>query len=100
MQRMYVLQARRTSNKIRINTLGNILLNERAGLLFMDFDTGDVLYLTGRAEIIWSGEALQAFKGAERLIRFHAEEGVRVSQSLPFGWTFQESSPVNDMTGS
>jgi len=28
------------------------------------------------------------------------EEGIRVSQSLPFGWTIQESSPVNDLTGS
>ena len=66
----------------------------------MDFDSGDMLYLTGRAEIIWSGETLEAFKGAERLVRFRMEEGVRVSQSLPFGWTFQESSPINDLTGS
>jgi predicted pyridoxine 5'-phosphate oxidase superfamily flavin-nucleotide-binding protein len=31
------------------NTLGNLLVNPRAGLLFVDFTNGDVLQLTGRA---------------------------------------------------
>jgi predicted pyridoxine 5'-phosphate oxidase superfamily flavin-nucleotide-binding protein len=33
------------------NTLGNLLVNPRAGLLFADFTTGDVLQLTGRARV-------------------------------------------------
>ncbi len=33
------------------NTLGNLVANPRAGLLFVDFATGDVLQLTGRAQI-------------------------------------------------
>src|SRR3546814_14766932 len=32
------------------NTLGNIAINPRAGLLFVDFATGDLLTLTGRSE--------------------------------------------------
>ncbi len=35
------------------NTLGNILLNPRAGLLFIDFANGDLLWLTCTARVIW-----------------------------------------------
>jgi predicted pyridoxine 5'-phosphate oxidase superfamily flavin-nucleotide-binding protein len=33
------------------NTLGNFVDHPRAGLLFLDFETGDVLQLTGRARV-------------------------------------------------
>jgi hypothetical protein len=33
------------------NTLGNLVEHPRAGLLFLDFETGDVLQLTGRAQV-------------------------------------------------
>jgi predicted pyridoxine 5'-phosphate oxidase superfamily flavin-nucleotide-binding protein len=35
------------------NTLGNLMLNPRAGLLFVDFDRGDLLQATGVTEITW-----------------------------------------------
>jgi uncharacterized protein len=35
------------------NTLGNIELDPRCGLLFIDFSNGDTLQLSGRAEIVW-----------------------------------------------
>ena len=37
------------------NTLGNLLLNPRAGLVIADFGTGDMLFLSGVTEIVWSG---------------------------------------------
>ena len=37
-------------------TLGNLAANPRAGLLFLDWETGDALQLTGRAAIDWSAE--------------------------------------------
>lgn len=33
------------------NTLGNLLVHPQAGLLFLDFETGDVLQLAGRARV-------------------------------------------------
>ncbi|KAF9940393.1 hypothetical protein BGZ67_007731 [Mortierella alpina] len=33
------------------NTLGNIVNDERVGILFLSFDTGDTLHLTGRARV-------------------------------------------------
>ena len=38
------------------NTIGNLLCDPRVGLLFVDFETGGLLHLTGRAEIRWNGE--------------------------------------------
>ncbi len=39
------------------NTLGNLMLNPRAGLLFVDFDRGDLLQVTGLTEIAWHEQA-------------------------------------------
>jgi len=38
------------------NTIGNLVSNPRIGLLFVDFETGDLLQITGRAFIDWSPE--------------------------------------------
>ena len=36
------------------NTIGNILSNPNVGLLFVDFETGGLLHITGRASIDWA----------------------------------------------
>ncbi|MGK7932378.1 MAG: pyridoxamine 5'-phosphate oxidase family protein [Microcystaceae cyanobacterium] len=69
------------------NTFGNLELNPCAGLLFVDFEQGDLLYLTGKTEIIWQGEEIKAYEGAERLLRFNLEQGYRVKGSLPLSWS-------------
>jgi uncharacterized protein len=61
------------------NTLGNLMLEPRAGLLFVDFAHGDLLYLAVRAEIIWDGPDLANFIGAERLLRFEIQATVTVN---------------------
>ncbi|WP_284449859.1 pyridoxamine 5'-phosphate oxidase family protein [Spongiibacter tropicus] len=38
------------------NTLGNILLQPRVGLLFVDFEQGSLLQITGRATIEWQAD--------------------------------------------
>jgi hypothetical protein len=69
------------------NTLGNILLNPRAGLLFIDFSNGDVLQLTVNANIIFNGPDLDAFPGAERLLRCNVLSKKHVQASLPLRWS-------------
>lgn len=64
------------------NTLGNMLLEPRAALLFIDFSNGDLLHLQGRSEIVWRAEDHQDFPGAERLWRFHVERGWRCAGPL------------------
>ena len=88
------------SGNYLFNTIGNILENPKAGFLFPDFDAGDLVYMTGAAEIVWDGALADAFDGAERLIRFRAEEIIRVENSLPFRFTFEDYSPALARTGS
>ena len=88
------------SGNSHFNTLGNIVTNPRAGLLFIDFDSGDVLYLTCSAEIIWDSEEKRAFNGAERLVRFTLDEGTLIEGAMPIRWDFLDYSPSLDQTGS
>ncbi len=81
------------------NTLGNFLLEPRAGLLFLDWETGAALMLTGSVEIQWDGPEVDAFRGAERLWRFKVEEGVWLDHAIASDWTSGEASPNSLITG-
>lgn len=82
------------------NTIGNLLQNPRAGLLVIDFESGDLLYLAVDAEIIWEGSELESFAGAERLMRFHIREARRSPRGLPFRWSAVQYAPQLEKTGS
>ena len=82
------------------NTLGNIMLNPRAGLLFIDFETGDLLYLAADAQIVFDSPEMEAFAGAERLLRFKIRHVRHVVASLPLRWSSEvELSPFLANTG-
>jgi uncharacterized protein len=68
------------------NTLGNLLTNPKAGLVFAGFDTGDVLQLTGDTEIILDSPEIAKFDGAERLWRFSPRVIVHRPDALPLRW--------------
>ncbi len=82
------------------NTLGNLAVDPRAGLLFADFETGDLLQLTGTAEILWEGPELAAFRGAERLVTFTPSSVVLRRGVLPIRFAPLEASPVLVTTGT
>lgn len=69
------------------NTLGNLVHDPRAGLLFVDFASGDLVYIAVDTEIIWEGAELADFAGAERLMRFRVREVRRTPGVLPFRWS-------------
>jgi predicted pyridoxine 5'-phosphate oxidase superfamily flavin-nucleotide-binding protein len=64
------------------NTLGNMLLDARVALLFIDFERGDVIELLGRAEIAWASDA----EGG-RSWRFACAGGTWLQGALPLRWT-------------
>lgn len=81
-------------------TLGNMLLNPRAGLVIPDFESGHMLQLTGSTEIVWDDEPeVASFTGANRLWRFKPEAGVWLRNALPFDATLEEISPFSMQTG-
>lgn len=88
------------AGNLHFNTLGNLLLNPKAGLLFIDFSTGDVLQLSGRTEIILDGPQIEAFQGAERLWTFEVERLVRRPAALALRWRFDGMSPTSLLTGN
>jgi hypothetical protein len=89
------------AGNLHFNTLGNFLLNPRAGLVFVDFETGDMLHLTGDAEIILESREIGAFQGAERLWTFRPRKAILRPAALPLRWKFQPEgwSPNSLMTG-
>ena len=83
------------------NTLGNILLNGKAGLVFVDFASGDLLQLTGTAEVVLDSPEIAAFQGAERLWRLRPTRFVRRRAALPVRWStrLDGASPNALITG-
>lgn len=81
------------------NTLGNIEVNPRAGLLFIDFERGDLLQLAVTAEVLWDGPQLAAFAGAERLLRMQVVSVLHRPAALPLRWGQAAPSPFLEATG-
>ncbi len=77
------------------NTLGNLSVNPNAGLLFIDFDSGRTLQLTGRGSIDWSADRLRDFTGAERVVDFEVEEAIANENGFPLIAKFRQYSRFN-----
>lgn len=68
------------------NTIGNLVMDPRAGILFVDFERGSLLQLTGRVRIDWESPELERFPGARRLLHFELDEAVELERALPLRW--------------
>jgi hypothetical protein len=77
------------------NTLGNISANPNAGLLFIDFERGNTLQFTGKAQVIWDNDRVAEFAGAERLVEFDVERVIEIAGAIPLRWEFLGYSPFN-----
>jgi ferredoxin-NADP reductase/predicted pyridoxine 5'-phosphate oxidase superfamily flavin-nucleotide-binding protein len=74
------------------NTIGNLVMDPRAGLLFVDFERGSLLQLTGRTWIDWDSEAVSQHPGARRLVYFELEEAVELAGALALRWRRADES--------
>lgn len=87
------------------NTLGNLLVNPRAGLLFIDFARGDLLQVTGSTEVL-RDDALRDtalavdYPGAERFWRFKPGHGRWLRHALPMQLAFVDFSPASRAVGT
>ncbi|MFV3131948.1 pyridoxamine 5'-phosphate oxidase family protein [Niveispirillum sp. KHB5.9] len=89
------------AGNLLFNTLGNFLINPKAGVIFPDFETGDMLHLTGDAGVILQSDEIAAFQGAERLWTFRPRKVIFRPAALALRWAFQPEgwSPNSLMTG-
>ena len=83
------------------NTIGNFLHNPRAGLVFPDFTTGDLMMLTGTVEMLWEDDAeVKGNDSAERAWRFTVSQGITLKDALPFRGDLGEYSPYSVQAAS
>jgi predicted pyridoxine 5'-phosphate oxidase superfamily flavin-nucleotide-binding protein len=68
-------------------TLGNIFVSGTAGLLVLDFASGDAVYLTGAAELVLQGPEVDAYRGAMRVVKIHVRKARRLLAVVPLTWT-------------
>ncbi|MER7004136.1 pyridoxamine 5'-phosphate oxidase family protein [Dactylosporangium sp. NPDC000555] len=76
-------------------TLGNLELEPRCGLLFLDWEHSRTLHLTGRARTVRDPDRAAAVPGAQRLVDFDVGQVVQVTGGLPQRWSFGKYSRFN-----
>lgn len=76
-------------------SLGNLYLNPRIGIAVPDFDTSDVLYLTGTATVLAGPEAAALIPHTKLAVRITVTAARFVKDSLPFRGVLGERSPYN-----
>ncbi len=77
------------------NTIGNILENPKVGLLFVDFETGGLLQITGQAEIDWNAKNAKD-PNARRMIDVQIDEVVDRPNALSLRWE-REGVPLRNL---
>ncbi len=69
------------------NTIGNLVMDPRVGVTFVDFERGSLLQITGRASIDWDSAALADHPGAQRLVIIEIDEVRHLDGALPLRWS-------------
>lgn len=76
-------------------TLGNLEVDPRCGLLFLDWEHGHTLQLTGRARTDWDPLRAATTPGAQRMVDFEVEQVVQIDTAIPLRWSFDQYSRFN-----
>jgi hypothetical protein len=78
------------------NTIGNLLQDPRVGLLFVDFATGGLLHLTGRAKIDWAPEEARD-PNILRMIDVTIDAVIERTEALSLRWS-ADPAPSQNLT--
>ncbi|HEY6547048.1 MAG TPA: pyridoxamine 5'-phosphate oxidase family protein [Vicinamibacteria bacterium] len=68
------------------NSLGNLAGHPHAGLLFVEFETGNLLQITARARVVWEPDTV---------VRLEVDEVIETPQGSGLRFQLVEPSPVN-----
>lgn len=92
------------SGNNHFNTVGNLVEDARVGMTFVDFNHGQVLQITGTAEIDWDSPAVAAVPDAQRLIHVRIDEVVDTHNAFKLRWrepaAFQQLQVINKIQES
>ena len=81
------------SGNLLFNTLGNLEADARAGLLFIDFQSGEMLHVIGGTRICWDVPETTRSAGIERLIFLDIQCVVNRDHAFPHLFDFVSYSP-------
>ena len=76
-------------------TLGNLTVSPATGLLFIGWDTGRTLQISGRADVVWDEPRLESWPGAHRLVDVHIDAVVDRADGSALRWEFVEAHRLN-----
>ncbi len=83
------------------NTLGNFTANPRAGLIFLDFESGRTLQLTGRPGILYDVEdSAEETGGTNRYWQLHIDRWLEIAHASQLTWELLDFSPYNPSVGN
>ncbi len=77
------------------NTIGNLVMDPSVGLLFVDFENGHLLQISGKAMIDWNSPEIACHAGARRLVNIEVERVVQLGDVLPLRWRRSEGSVLS-----
>ena len=83
------------SGNSMFQTLGNLASDPHAGIVFVDFATGDLLQLSGRARVDFDPARAARFPGAERVVEFEIDAVRETSGAVPLRSYEVGASPFN-----
>ncbi|KAL1610626.1 hypothetical protein SLS60_002296 [Paraconiothyrium brasiliense] len=78
-------------------SLGNLLVNPKIGITFPDYETGDVLYITGTTVVLAGDDATAILPGSNLAVKIRIGEARVVKQGLPLRGTRKTPSPYNPL---
>ncbi|MGW5580691.1 pyridoxamine 5'-phosphate oxidase family protein [Micromonospora chokoriensis] len=76
-------------------TLGNLYLRPGSGLLFLNWEHGHTLQVTGTARVSWDPEKALAYPGALRVVEFTVDAVTQIDHTSPLRWELREYSRFN-----
>ena len=75
------------------NTLGNLHVDPRCSLLFIDFTTGATLQLAGQGQLVAETDFYRRWPGAERAVQFRVDHAIYSEQGSRLSWHFLNYAP-------
>lgn len=78
-------------------SLGNLQMNPHIGVTFPDYETGNILYTTGEADILVGQDAAKLLPGSNLAVKIKISEARYVESGLPFRGTKKIPSPYNPL---